>query len=109
MCLQVAHVVRTGKDFHENTIFLLFRGVVKGEPSNAFTVIASILLLHDGKIPRHSNSSVVSVILKRQKSPDIEVKKQSFCSVQKISSSITIIWMELIKETNFSNTLQVFS
>ena len=60
MCLQTAHFGRTGKAYQSNMAVLLYKGGVKCEPSNSFTVVASILLLHDGNIPGHSNSSAVS-------------------------------------------------
>ena len=49
------------KLFSLKDIFLtLLMGCKRGTP-NYFTIVASVLLLHNGKIPRHSNSSAVSV------------------------------------------------
>ena len=75
MCLQEGNSGRTGKDSQGKTILLLYQGGVKREPSNAFTIVASILLLNDGIIPRHSNSLAVSGNDKKQKSPNGEVNK----------------------------------
>ena len=61
MCLQAEHFGRTGKAYQENAIVLLYQGGVKWGPSNAFTIVDFIFLLHNGNIPIHSNLSGVSV------------------------------------------------
>ena len=52
---------RNRKGFPLNTIVLLYQEGVKGGPPNAFTIVSSVLLLHNGKIQIHPNSSAVSV------------------------------------------------
>ena len=87
-------------------IVVLYQRGAKGGTSSAFKIITSILLLQDGKIPRQSNLSAVSVNDKKQKSPGVEFNNQSLCIFQQIPPSINIICMELIRETNFANTVQ---